>query len=301
MHIPGFKGLVDHLPDYNKGQIKRLVFRLPGFALLFVIFQILFFKSMAFFYQFFPSQKDLWFLIEPAIPIILQIVFIFFGTLVAQFGFRAKERLLKNDPATAYQKAVKPVLGGISMVFSGLIFSYIPLQNMEPLSPTTIALSTSFLSGELYPIQFYIRLVMGIIFLFIGLRTAYQAVKVFGIDAASLVYVYYPEDAEIVDNEIYSVIRHPMYLSVYLVSFGSFLIYFSPYATVMFAIVALSFYRHIFLIEEKELEVRFGESYVKYAQKVPALFISPKNWNIFFRFLLGIEEDQKKVGDKYEE
>ncbi len=171
---------------------------------------------------------------------------------------------------------------------------------MNPLSSTTIMLSESYISKEVYLVQFYIRLVIfiiGIICLIIGLRTAYQAVKIFGIDTASLVYVYYPEDAQMVEHEIYSVIRHPMYLSVYLVSFGSFLIYFSPYATIMFGIVGLSFYRHIFLVEEKELKERFGKSYQKYAKNVPALFISPKNWGVFFRFLLGQEKGQENGSD----
>ena len=274
MDIPGIDGFIRHMPDYEETQVKRIVLRLPLFAVIFFLIQFLLVNAVSI----------IIIPVEPYIPIILDLVFIFMGTLVAQVGFRAKSRLLNEDPERDYQRVVKPVLGGISMVFSAMMRSYIPM--LFPASPLAVKLSSPMLSNELGTPFIVFRLILGAAFLIIGARTAYRAVMTFGIDTASLVYVYYPDEAEVVDHEIYSVIRHPMYLAVYLVAFGGLLFRFSPYAIITFTITALSFYRHIFLVEERELIERFGDLYVDYSNKVPALIARPKDWGEYFKFLI---------------
>ena len=45
---------------------------------------------------------------------------------------------------------------------------------------------------------------------------------------------------------------------------------------------------HIHYIEEKELIYRFGDSYRENRNKIPAFFVHPKNWGLFFKYLIGM-------------
>jgi len=47
-------------------------------------------------------------------------------------------------------------------------------------------------------------------------------------------------------------------------------------------------YVHIHFVEEKELIDRFGDSYREYRNKTPAFFVPPKNWGLFFKYLIGM-------------
>jgi len=38
-----------------------------------------------------------------------------------------------------------------------------------------------------------------------------RAISVFGIDYMAVVYLYFPEESEVIENETYSVLRHPTY------------------------------------------------------------------------------------------
>ena len=44
---------------------------------------------------------------------------------------------------------------------------------------------------------------------------------------------------------------------------------------------------HIRAVEEKELIERFGDSYIEYRKKVPALFVRPKKIGVYLKFLAG--------------
>ena len=44
---------------------------------------------------------------------------------------------------------------------------------------------------------------------------------------------------------------------------------------------------HIRLVEEKELIIRFGDSYREYQKQVPAILIKPKDIVRFMIFLIG--------------
>jgi len=40
--------------------------------------------------------------------------------------------------------------------------------------------------------------------------------------------------------------------------------------------------------EEKELMDGFGDSYRDYRNKTNAFFVHPKNWGLFFKYLIGL-------------
>ena len=112
-----------------------------------------------------------------------------------------------------------------------------------------------------------------------------RAIQVFGVDYMAVVYLYFPEESHIQENEIYSVLRHPAYASLLIIALGGTFHTFTILSIAAFLAFLLGFYVHIYLVEEKELIQRFGDSYKSYQKKVPAFFIRPKDINIFLRFL----------------
>jgi protein-S-isoprenylcysteine O-methyltransferase Ste14 len=129
------------------------------------------------------------------------------------------------------------------------------------------------------------RIAVALVLVLIASRSAYLAVKIVGVDTASLVYVYFPEDAREVRHELYSLVRHPMYMAVALMGVVGFLTNFSWYGVVVLGVVWGTFTFHV-MLEEKELLERFGDSYRTYARGVPAVLVRPRHWGTFLRFLV---------------
>ena len=203
---------------------------------------------------------------------------------------------MKEDRQRAYQKVAKSVFNGIGMAFGGLLYAMLPHSSLpfgitttfSPINDLTAKFSESLLITWFgFSWEIYFRYVIGIIVFAIALGTAIRALKEFGVDNATLVYVYYPESSKIVKNDIYSIVRHPMYMGVILISLSGVFLHFSVYSFIHILITVLAFAYHIFIMEERELIERFGESYQKYQREVPALIIRPRNWGKLFKFIFG--------------
>ncbi|RDE17855.1 MAG: hypothetical protein C4K49_00725, partial [Candidatus Thorarchaeota archaeon] len=110
------------------------------------------------------------------------------------------------------------------------------------------------------------------------------ALLTFGIDYMTVVYLYFPEESEVQQHEIYSILRHPAYFAVTLMGAAGLVFRCSVYSILMFIIVYALLRLHI-AREEKELIARFGSSYREYMKGVPALHIRPRSVRSFFRFL----------------
>jgi protein-S-isoprenylcysteine O-methyltransferase Ste14 len=102
----------------------------------------------------------------------------------------------------------------------------------------------------------------------------------------ALVYLYYPDESEIQEHEIYSVIRHPAYFGVLCLAAGGLMLRLSVFSFVLFLMFLLGLLAHILLVEEKELMERFGEAFIAYRERVPALYIRIRDFRTFFRFLV---------------
>ncbi len=100
----------------------------------------------------------------------------------------------------------------------------------------------------------------------------------------AVVYLYFPEESEIQEHEIYSVIRHPTYLAGVILGTAGLFFRFSVYSILMALWIYLVFRLQIWK-EEKELVERFGEGFVDYQMRVPALLIRPSKIRAYFRFL----------------
>ncbi|MFW9850384.1 MAG: methyltransferase family protein [Candidatus Thorarchaeota archaeon] len=286
MELKGIAKLREKLPDYPGRKLALLPLRGLFSAIIGYTFIIL----LDVVPRIFPDISYL-VMIEPYMPFLGSI---FIGALALWLIGRVwsqREKLKEKYGDLAYQHIIPTGLAGVFLVPPLVFQGFTSVRSLPPGPPVnelTILWSQSLLPffGIGLEIDIIIRLVLSGIFIIIGALLVRSAMFTFGIDYMTVVYLYFPEESEVQENEIYSVIRHPAYLSGVLFALGALFFRFSVYSIVMFFIVYLVFRIHI-RREEKELIERFGTSYSDYMNKVPAMFVSPRNYGKFFRFLRG--------------
>ena len=115
----------------------------------------------------------------------------------------------------------------------------------------------------------------------------WRAITTFGLDNLSLMYVYFPSESRLVQSNVYSVLRHPVYSAVLRIAFAIVLQNGSAFA--LFAGCVAPFAMTLWLrwAEEPELIERFGDGYRDYRRRVPAFFnFDPRTWGTLWGFLL---------------
>ena len=200
-----------------------------------------------------------------------------------------RDRLKAKYGPTSYQRVIFVGFAGIVWVLTVAVNQYIPYYLFAQdfwVSSSVQVFGTSletFLGSA--ALVFSVKEVLALILFVFGLLTLIRAIQVFGVDYMAVVYVYFPEESQIQENEIYSILRHPTYAGVLLIALGGAFFTFSLLSFTAYLILLTGFYIHIYLVEEKELIKRFGNSYREYQKKVPAVFVKPKNIGTFLRFL----------------
>jgi protein-S-isoprenylcysteine O-methyltransferase Ste14 len=285
MQLKGWDKLKEKIPKY-------LGWRAAGIVLLLLLAFVTALTLMVLIdsvTRIFP-QVSVLVLIEPILPVL--------GALLCQLiAFRAiwsvwnnRDRYVQELGELAYQKAIPWGAFGISWIFAICVHIYVPIEILPtgmPVNPLTTMLSQSLFSFLGIPVGFNltIRIIGSTIFVIFGMLTVRSALLTFGVDYMALVYLYYPAESKIQQHEIYSVIRHPTYLSVLFFAFGGLWLRFSVYSLVLFLMFLLGFMIHIVFVEEKELRERFGEAFIKYQKRVPALRIRLRDLRVYIRFL----------------
>lgn len=77
---------------------------------------------------------------------------------------------------------------------------------------------------------------------------------------------------------IYSTVRHPLYLGNYLMWIGIVVYVLNPWYVIVVSLLFWLYYERIMFAEERFLERKFGDSYVKWSNSVPAFVPSLKNY-----------------------
>lgn len=209
--------------------------------------------------------------------------------LVYQFWLW-RDRLKAKYKQKSYQKIIFVGFGGITMMMALAFNNLTPIIMVNPelvensLFYYFFSPLTSIIAGN-WVIFDILRYIIGIMILLIGIMTMVRSLLTFGMDYMALVYLYFPEESEVQNYDIYSILRHPAYSGVILVCFAGFIINLSLFNLIYFVIFIFGFSIHIIFVEEKELIQRFGESYDTYRRSIPAIFVRPRNWKIFFKFL----------------
>jgi protein-S-isoprenylcysteine O-methyltransferase Ste14 len=119
-----------------------------------------------------------------------------------------------------------------------------------------------------------------------GVLLALRTVQTFGVDNLVMLYVYFPEESQLVNHKIYQILRHPAYGAIQWIAFGLALLNGGWFAFASALIFSLGLWVWVRLVEEKELIVRFGQDYAKYRQSVPAFWPRPNHLRGFFEFLV---------------
>ena len=201
-----------------------------------------------------------------------------------------RDRLKAKYGPTSYQRVIFVGFAGIVWVLTVAVNQYIPYYLFAQdfwasSSVQVVGTSLETFLGNTAPAVFYVKEVLALILFVFGLLTLVRAIQVFGVDYMAVVYVYFTEESKIQENEIYSILRHPTYAGVLLIALGGAFFTFTLLSFAAYLILLTGFYIHIYLVEEKELIKRFGNSYREYQNKVPAVFVNPKNIGTFLRFL----------------
>ena len=279
MHIKGIKKFREKLPSYSG----RKIIIIPLIALLAGCLNYIFLVLMYFLPSLQPSNQFL-ILIEPILPIFGQMISITLGFIFVSKVWSRRERLLRESKETAYQKGIIIGFIGIPMIMVTVFHRLIPIELFwKPASTLTQELATPlFLRDQQLSLLTFI---IGLFFIIIGFLIAIRALTVFGIDYMALVYIYYPDESELNENQIYSIVRHPAYFALILVALGGWIGCLTLYAFTSCIIFILGINIHLRFVEEKELLERFGQGYQDYKEKVP-IIVNPLKIPILFKFIL---------------
>jgi protein-S-isoprenylcysteine O-methyltransferase Ste14 len=228
-------------------------------------------------------------LIEPLLPLVGTLVIAALGLWLINRVWSKRDEMKERFGNLSYQKMFPTGLTGVSMVIVLVLHIFVSIRSLPPGPPVndiTIQWSRSLLqiSGVSQEIDIWIRVILSVWFLLFGLATVRSSVLTFGMDYMAVVYLYFPEESEVQDHAIYSVIRHPTYLGGVLLGAAGLFFRFSVYSILLALIVYMAF-RNQISREEKELVERFGEGYSDYKKRVPALLVRPRQFKLYLRFL----------------
>ena len=88
---------------------------------------------------------------------------------------------------------------------------------------------------------------------------------------------------EVTTTGPYSYTRNPLYLGTFITIFGACIISQNPICFLIFLIMVFGIYYPTILAEERELETKFGEEYLRYKSSVPRFF--PSFFNRKYKFI----------------
>jgi protein-S-isoprenylcysteine O-methyltransferase Ste14 len=278
MQLKGFKQFRKKLPGFKGNRIILIPavglfsFALSCFILLLVYWIPHLFPQISFFQR-----------IEPILPVFGQVAVSSTGFYLISRVWNQRHHLLEQSRELAYQRGAIQGFIGIPFVIAIAVHNLFPIPLFWQFtnSTTSLLFYSPFRSNLILSFIFSL---MGFVLLLMSLLTIRRALLTFGLDYMAVVYLYYPEESELQNHQIYSVLRHPTYFAVILTALGTGLIRFSAYSLLSVLLVITGIFIHITFIEEKELLDRF-ESYQEYKRQVPAFIIRPNQILPFLRFI----------------
>jgi protein-S-isoprenylcysteine O-methyltransferase Ste14 len=204
-----------------------------------------------------------------------------------------KEKLKAKYGALAYQSILLVGFAGISCVLSLALNMFVhywwfsrPFWMFSPLKSLVLPLEWFLPFARVETAVF--RLLLAFFFTVTGFTLIIRSLFTFGFDYMSVLYLYYPQESKVQNHAIYSILRHPTYTGALLIGLGGMFYIFTLYSVIFYLVLLAGFCIHIHFVEERELIVRFGQSYMEYMKQVPAFIVKPAKLRDFLAFLLGI-------------
>ena len=233
-------------------------------------------------------------LLEPMMPIVGGLILGGVAIILVSGLWRKKEEAIRKYGNLAYQRLIPQGVSGVALVVSIALHPYLSVRSVvdtPPANAVTTLLSQSVLSLAGVPtiVDVSLRIVLAVPVIALAMLAIRSSLITFGIDYMMVVYLFFPEESEFQENEIYSIIRHPTYFSGILLAFGGFLLRMSFYSFAFVMIAYFVFRIHLYF-EEGELIERFGDSYRQYMKNVGGLCVKPKDARAFLRFALRREQ-----------
>ena len=282
MKLKGLDKFLAKIPAFSG--LKILVFVI--YVILVIIVNMTFLRFSGLFPLLFPELGYLS-LLFPIFGVILMEVI---GLVMVYQMWAQKDKLKAKYGALSYQRIVLVGFGGVVIILSIAVFNIVSVyiwQNLLWL-PNPFQIMVIPLTSLIPNFEFLFRvlsIMFSIFFILLGMTMVLRALQIFGFDYMAVIYLYFPEESEIQDHEIYSLLRHPTYAAAILVCLGGALLNLNIYSIIFFLIYYLGFFIHIHFVEEKELIQRFGDSYLNYRKQVPPFFVKPKNYYRFLKFV----------------
>jgi len=290
MNLKGMEKVREKLPGYSGWRLALLPLLAFGMASLALASLLLLDILPRLF-----IQLPVLALIEPLLPIFGMALCFAIALWLIWGVWRKRNELQSEFGELAYQRVIPRGISGIGIVFGSVTHAFLSVRSLPPRPPIN-ELTTQF-SQSLLPlvgvpteIDVPLRMIFGGFFVLLALLTVRRAFLTFGVDYMIVIYLYFPDESEIQEREIYSILRHPTYFAGILLGLGALAFRMSIYAAVFFVLIYFTFRAQI-SVEEKELVERFGEGYSEYMKKVPGLRVNPGDFGTYIRFLLGRSED----------
>lgn len=251
MHIKGIDKLARHVPELNTagGRFKIAAYAFGIFTLTTIYFIL-------------TDQIPTWTLDS-------QIVVMALGYLLLSRFFTQKKKYIEKYKEAAYRRAFGHfALPALAMIFAALAHM-------------------AYMNGPVFtqPILVTIFTWAGWLFVGIGVLLFLRAITTFGVDNLTMLYVYFPEESQIINSSIYGIVRHPVYAGALRVGIGLALLNMGIYALTFAILLPLGLFGWIRLVEEKELLERIP-NYAEYRKNVPAFFPYPNKIFGFFNFVI---------------
>jgi len=284
MKLKGIEKLREKLPDYPGKKIGLLPLRGLVAAIL-TYFFLIFIDILP---RLFPDITLL-VILEPVLPVIGSLFMGALAVWLISIVWTMREKMKEEFGDLAYQKMITKGVMGVMIVPSVIFHAFTSIRSLPP-GPPENDLTTQFsqsllpllgITGEL---DILIRLILTGFFTIVGILVVRSSIMTFGIDYMTVVYLYFPEESEVQEHEIYSIVRHPTYMAGVILGGAAMFFRCSAYSILFALIVYLIFKVHI-RREEAELIERFGDGYSEYRKKVPALYVRVKDLKSFIKFL----------------
>jgi len=284
MKLKGIDKLREKLPSYTGRKIYVIPAGAVGCAIL-AYFLLLIFDILPRIF----SDIIILGVIEPMLPLIGTSIVAAIANWLVGTVWSKREDMKSKFGDLAYQRIIPRGFLGISLIIPLIFHTFTPISLLPPLSPindltTEMSRSLLLILGANTVLDIVIRLALSGSILLLGLLVIRSSFLTFGIDYMTVVYLYFPEESELQEHEIYSVLRHPTYMGAVLLGAAGMFFSFSFYSILMFLIIYILFKIQI-RREEIELIERFGKGYSEYKKQVPALYVRPRDIQKFFKFI----------------